>query len=121
IGQAQYGITDIESYFMPNIRLQYNENSGGPESVHVYLSSTGWPVSITEIKVLEGDVNITNPLPAYLKQYKYNGMGTPFVITGTRKNGQDFKLSLSLTDTLNRVQRYELDAIGNKLVLNRLK
>ncbi|MBS1531606.1 MAG: RDD family protein [Bacteroidetes bacterium] len=121
IGDIQYGIRKIESYFMPNIKLQYAQNYGGPEDVRIYLSNTGWPADVNEIRVLEGDVKVTNSLPMHLKQIRYNGSGLPFIISGTRKSGQDFKLSFSLTDTLNRVQLYELASTGNEVELKRIK
>jgi len=97
-----YTVKSIDTYFMANITLGLSHDYG-PHYFSIDVANNGWKADLINVQVLEGDIKITTPLPLHL-----NSKGR--ILEGTTNgSANDYKLYLTVLDTLNRTQLYEVD------------
>jgi len=100
-----YRIESIDDYFMPRLKLsdtyQYSK-----DNKMVSLENWGWPAEIIAIKGDSKDIvwkfSDARPMPIQIKQNDY------FSLTANGKEITEFKVRVTLRDTLNRIQVYEI-------------
>jgi len=113
-GESFY-VKDIETFFTPNIKLS-GADSYGPE-FYVGLTNTGHPADISDVKVVQGDIEITSPGTQHIKSTTDRNYGFEVNIKGKTTNVYaDFKINFTATDSLGRSQIYQ---IGGNNVYNR--
>ncbi|MDR6942022.1 RDD family protein [Mucilaginibacter pocheonensis] len=122
IGDRYYYIGSIDRYYEANIKLS-DRISWGPHHIDIALLSVGWAADVTKISAEEGDIKFSTFAPLHLPSKGYGGSGYLFQIMGEMENGNDFKINLTLRDTLGRKQVYQLSGNCNdkNKVLTRLK
>jgi hypothetical protein len=101
----RYRIESIEDYFAP--RLKLNDTYGRSEDyASISLTNWGWPADIIAIKGGSGDIKWSfenDPrLPVRIGRNKYNRL------TGRGDDIEEYVVQLTLRDTLNRIQVYEI-------------
>lgn len=115
INYGNYYVRDIETFFSTNIKLS-GADSWGPE-VKVGLVNTGHPGELSDIKVIDGDVDITSPASKHLYAAPRERNGYNFDIAGKSSSPfGDFKISFTVTDSLGHRQVYQ---IGGSFRYNR--
>jgi len=102
VNNLKYTVKSIDTYFMANITLGLSHDYG-PHYFSIDVANNGWKADLINVQVLEGDIKITTPLPLHL-----NSKGR--ILEGTTNgSANDYKLYLTVLDTLNRTQLYEVD------------
>jgi hypothetical protein len=103
-----YRIESIEQYFMP--RLKLNSSYGySDDYISLSITNKGWPADIVAVKDIGGDIKwpSTNAgLPIRLSGGKYSYQTRE--INGRGKDIEDFKVQLTVKDTIGRTQIYEV-------------
>lgn len=100
-------VREIETFFMPNIKMGRSNSFGSIFSVG--LVNTGHPAEVSDIKVVDGDIEITNPGTQYLYARPNGSDGYEFRIDGKTSNvSSDFKINFTVTDSLGRKQIYQV-------------
>lgn len=104
---SAYTIKSIENYYMPNIKL-FDGSGYGTHYFEILLVNKGWKADITNIQVLEGDIKPTTPLPLHVSKGWSRISGT------AGSDAVDFKMDITVTDSLNRNQVYEIEGNTGK-------
>ncbi|HTH83567.1 MAG TPA: hypothetical protein VL490_11565 [Mucilaginibacter sp.] len=107
VNNKKYCINNIETYFMTHITLS-GANGYGEHYLHVGLKNTGWAADLISIQSVGGDIAFETTIPKHLPSTLYeNAPG--FEISGTVKNGNDFKIRFTVRDTIGRTQTYQVE------------
>jgi len=117
INNSRYTIKSIDTYFMPNIMV-FESYGYGANYFSIDLINKGWKADLINVQILEGDIKITTPLPLHLNSVGRHLNGT------TSSSDIDYKLNLTILDTLNRKQLYEVDgntAQGANLSIKKIR
>ncbi|HEX8021988.1 RDD family protein [Mucilaginibacter sp.] len=122
VNDRPYSIGSIDRYYQANIKLS-DRGGWGDHYINIGLKSVGWPVDVTNITAEEGDIKFSTMPPIHLSGRGYDSFGSLFEITGKIDGGNDFKINLTVRDTLGREQVYQVS--GNcketQRILTRLK
>jgi uncharacterized RDD family membrane protein YckC len=106
LNEVPYKITSINTFFMPNIKLS-GSLSYGDREFKIGFINTGHTANIVDIKIIDGDVKITNPLPIHLNVDRLYQRDDQFALQGTATSKTDYKIDFTVKDSLGRLQTYE--------------
>ena len=114
-----YIVKEVVHHFGPIIGSS-GSGSYGIEGISMAFYNAGWPVVISGIKTLEGNIdwteNIGNDFPGKQSEWSYN-----CVLRGKNYSpGQHYKFLLSLTDSTSQVHQYEVEGVNLEKTIKKL-